>query len=69
MLEPHYLKTAERIKSSDAEYILAIQDGSVLNYSSHKAKTEIGRIGRTGKTDQYGLIQHSTLIVTDKNEH
>lgn len=68
LLAPHYQETAKRIESVDAKYVLAIQDGSVLNYSSHKAKTEIGRIGRTGKIDQYGLIQHSTLCVTDQNE-
>jgi Transposase Tn5 dimerisation domain len=68
LLEPHYQKTADRLESVDAKYILSIQDGSVLNYSSHKAKTEIGRIGRTGKTDQYGLIQHSNLLITDQNE-
>lgn len=68
MLEPHYKKTAERVAFNNAKYILAIQDGTVLNYSSHKSKTEIGRIGRVGKTDQYGLIQHSTLLVTDQNE-
>jgi hypothetical protein len=68
LLAPHLQKTVNRIKSSDADYILAIQDGMVLNYSSHKAKTEIGRIGRTGKIDQYGLIQHSTLCVSNKNE-
>jgi hypothetical protein len=39
-----------------------------LNYTSHFAKTELGRIGKSGKTMQYGLIQHSVLCVTDKNE-
>ena len=68
LLEPHYARTVERIKASKAEYIYAIQDGMRLNYTKHKAKTEIGRIGKTGKTDQYGLIQHAMLCVTDKNE-
>lgn len=68
LLEPHLQKTVERIKASNAEYILAIQDGSVLNFTSHKAKTELGRIGRNGKTEQYGLVQHSTLCVTSENE-
>lgn len=67
-MEPHYTNTVERIKNSNAEYILAIQDGMRLNYTKHKAKTEIGRIGKTGKTDQYGLIQHVMLCVTEKNE-
>ena len=58
-MEPHYTRTAERIKASDAEYILAIQDGMRLNYTNHKAKTEIGRIGKSGNKDQYGLIKHA----------
>jgi hypothetical protein len=64
----HYQRTAERIKSCSSQYILAIQDGMWLNYTSHPAKTEVGRIGRVGGKEQYGLIQHSTLCVTDKNE-
>src|ERR1700719_1732800 len=68
LMEPHYAKTVERIRSSDAKYCLMIQDGMRLNYTSHKAKTEIGRIGKTNQTDQYGLIQHSVLCVSDKNE-
>lgn len=67
-MEPHYTKTVERIKTTNAEYILAIQDGMRLNYTSHKAKTETGRIGKSGKKEQYGLIQHVMLCVTDQNE-
>jgi transposase Tn5 family protein len=68
LIEPHYQQTAERIKQSDSKYILAIQDQMRLNYTHHYAKTELGRIGKTGNTEQYGLIQHSVLCVTDKNE-
>lgn len=74
LLEPHMQQTVERIQSCNADYILAIQDSMVLNYTTHKAKTEIGRIGSIGKKgapgkrDQYGLIQHSTLCVTNTNE-
>jgi IS4 transposase len=68
LLTPHYKRTVERIRQSDAKYILAIQDGMRLNYTKHPAKTELGRIGKIGQTDLYGLIQHSTLCVTDKNE-
>jgi hypothetical protein len=68
LLEPHYLNTIERVRASKAEYILAIQDTTVLNYTSHLAKTEIGRIGLTGKTHQYGLFQHNTLCVSSENE-
>jgi Transposase Tn5 dimerisation domain/Transposase DNA-binding len=68
LLKAHYEKTIERVQAAKAEYILVIQDGMVLNYTSHKAKTEIGRIGRNGNKDQYGVIQHSSLVVTDQNE-
>lgn len=65
---PHYKQTIQRIKDSNAEYILAIQDQMRLNFTKHKAKTELGSIGKSGKTIQYGLIQHSVLSVTDQNE-
>lgn len=68
LIEPHYEQTAERIKQSNARYITALQDQMRLNYTHHAAKTELGRIGKTGQTEQYGLIQHSVLCVTDKNE-
>jgi hypothetical protein len=68
LLEPHIEQTIKRIKQSDANYILAIQDQMYLNYTAHLAKTELGRISKVGKQNQYGLIQHSVLCVTDKNE-
>ena len=68
IMEPHYQQTVERIGQSDAKYILAIQDGMRLNYTKHEAKKGIGRIGKSGNSEQRGLIQHSTLCVTDKNE-
>lgn len=68
LIEPHYQQTAKRIKRSTSKYVLALQDQMRLNYTSHSAKTELGRIGKSGKTEQYGLIQHSVLCVTDQNE-
>lgn len=68
MIEPHYQETIKRIHSNDSKYILAIQDQVRLNFTNHYAKTEIGRIGKSQITDQYGLIQHSVLCVTDTNE-
>ena len=68
MIEPHYQETIKRIHSTDSKYILAIQDQVRLNFTNHYAKTEIGRIGKSQITDQYGLIQHSVLCVTDTNE-
>lgn len=68
LIRPHYKQTVQRIQDSDAEYILAIQDQMRLNFTKHKAKSDLGSIGKSGKTIQYGLIQHSVLSVTDRNE-
>lgn len=68
MLEPHFKRTAERTRQSNSKYILAIQDGMRLNFTDHPAKTEFGRIGKANGREQYGLIQHSTMLITDKNE-
>jgi hypothetical protein len=68
LIEPHYHETIKRINSADSKYVLAIQDQTRLNFTNHYAKTELGRIGKSQKTDQYGLIQHSVLCVTDTNE-
>jgi hypothetical protein len=68
LLAPHIQQTVKRIHDSTAPCLLAIQDSCVFNYTSHRAKTEIGRIGHVGNTVQYGLIQHTTLCVTEHNE-
>jgi hypothetical protein len=68
LIGPHYKQTVQRIQKSDAEYILAIQDQMRLNFTKHKAKSDLGSIGKSGNTIQYGLIQHSVLSVTDRNE-
>ena len=68
LIAPHYQQTVQRIQDSDAEYVLAIQDQMRLNFTKHKAKSDLGSIGKSGKTIQYGLIQHSVLSVTDRNE-
>jgi hypothetical protein len=49
---------------------LAILDQTYLNFSSHLAKTDLGRISEVSKKKhhQYGLIQHNLLCVSDKNE-
>lgn len=68
LLCPHMERTVARINNTDSEYILSISDTTTLNFTSHKAKTEIGRIGRCGKTELYGLFQHSVMCVSAKNE-
>ncbi|MDI9819922.1 IS4 family transposase, partial [Legionella sp. PL877] len=64
----HYHETVNRAKEVKTPYILAIQDKTTLNFTTHTAKTELGRIGGKGKKSQYGLFQHSTLLVTQSNE-
>jgi hypothetical protein len=68
LVQPHYKRTKERINSTESKYILAIQDQTRLNFTSHRSKIDLGRISKANSADQYGLIQHSTLCVTDKNE-
>ena len=68
LLDPHYENTAQRIQDAKAEYILAICDQMRLNFTSHKAKTDLGSIGKSGNTIQYGIIQHSILTVSENNE-
>lgn len=68
LLKAHYHQTVTRAKGIKTDYILAIQDKTTLNFTTHQAKTELGRIGGKGKKSQYGLFQHSTLLVTSNNE-
>ena len=68
MLKAHYIETVRRASKVESPYILAIQDKTTLNFTTHTAKTELGRVCGKGKTSQYGLFQHSTLLVTSTNE-
>ena len=68
LIEPHYQNTVHRFHETEAKYILAVQDNTFLNYSSHHAKEGMGKISHIGNRDQTGLILHSTLIITDQNE-
>lgn len=68
LLNAHYTETVKRAKSTKSPYILAIQDKTVLDFTSHLSKTELGRIGGSGKKSQYGLFQHNTLLVNASNE-
>lgn len=69
LLKPHCKQTIERVKQDESNYILSIQDSTTLNYSSHLAKTEIGRTGSSSnKKHLYGLFQHTALLVSNQNE-
>lgn len=68
LLKAHYNETVLRAKATQSDYILSIQDKTVLDFTRHMSKTELGRIGGKGKKSQYGLFQHNTLLVNAKNE-
>lgn len=68
LLKAHYNETVQRAKAAKSPYILAIQDKTVLDFTTHLSKTELGRIGGKGRKSQYGLFQHNTLLVNARNE-
>jgi len=68
LLKAHYDQTAMRAREIAEPFILAIQDRTILDFTSHKAKIECGRINGAANTSRYGLFQHSTLLVTLANE-
>lgn len=58
LLQPHYRATQERMRGQAV--VLAVQDTTSLNYTTHKAMTGLGPIGTT-VTGPQGLELHSTL--------
>lgn len=68
LIEPHFRQTIDRINNNNDNLLLVIQDSIYLNFTSYKAKIDIGRIGKNGNTEQYGIIQHSSLCTTLNNE-
>ncbi|WP_367363966.1 IS4 family transposase [Candidatus Tisiphia endosymbiont of Nedyus quadrimaculatus] len=68
LIEPHFRQTTDRINNNNDNLLLVIQDSTYLNFTKHKAKIDIGRIGKNSNTEQYGIIQHSSLCTTLNNE-
>jgi len=64
LLDAHQDRTIERIDSSQDKYIYVIQDSTFYNYTNHKAKTDIGVIGKQGRFTQFGFLQHTALCVS-----
>lgn len=60
LIMPAIESTVERSKG--AQEILAIQDTTYLNYTSHKATKDLGPIGTTAK-DLQGMVVHTVLGV------
>lgn len=64
LLRAHQDRTIERIDNSQDKYIYVIQDSTFYNYTDHKAKTDIGIIGKQGRFTQFGFLQHTALCVS-----
>jgi len=62
ILEPHRKKTVLRMQSEPL--VLAIQDTSIIDFTSHKKTQGLGPTGRAGNVTLQGLILHSSLAVT-----
>jgi len=62
ILEPHFERTAERMKEEDA--VLAIHDSVVLEFTNHKKMQGLGTIG--GHPINKGLLAHNALITSLK---
>jgi hypothetical protein len=58
LLEPHYEATRQRLAAE--RLVLAVQDTTSLNYSTHRATDDLGPIG-SKKEGALGLWLHSTL--------
>jgi hypothetical protein len=58
LLEPHYQATLQRLAQQPV--VLAVQDTTSLNYSSHPATEGLGPIG-SKPTGIIGLLLHSTM--------
>ncbi|MFH0825601.1 MAG: IS4 family transposase [Pseudomonadota bacterium] len=61
ILKPHVEASAQRIK--EHEVVLAVQDTTTLNYTSHPSTQGIGPIG-TKKQKGKGLLLHGTMAFT-----
>ncbi len=64
LLRGHIQQTAARCQKQ--EWVLVAQDTTECDYSSHKATTGLGPLGRNGKTR--GLLVHTALAMTGAGE-
>ncbi|MEW6104678.1 MAG: IS4 family transposase [bacterium] len=60
ILNPHQIATQKRI--SEQQIVLAIQDTSILNYTSHPETKGLGNIGSDESIK--GMLVHTTLSMT-----
>lgn len=59
LLESHYESTARRVAAQAV--VLAVQDTTTLNYSTHPATEQLGPIGAQLAGGPVGMLVHSTL--------
>ena len=59
ILAPHYESTLSR--SAKEQVVLAVQDTTTLNYSTHRATTGLGPIAST-EDGGIGLLLHNTMV-------
>jgi hypothetical protein len=64
LLESHRQATVERMRLH--RVILAVQDTSSINYSTHPCTAGLGSIG--GRRQSQGLLLHSTLALTPEGQ-
>lgn len=63
ILDPHIASTGERLR--DEEVVLAVQDTTTLNYTSHPCTQGLGPIGSgEGGPAAVGLVVHDTMVFT-----
>lgn len=65
LLSGHIEQTIQRAKSASGQHIVAVQDTTSYNYTSHKALTGLGSLHGIGKAR--GLYQHNVLIMNEDN--
>jgi len=63
ILEPHQVQVEERMKRYPL--ILAVQDTTYIDYTSHPKTEGLGPIG-TEEQDLSGFVMHATLVLTPK---
>lgn len=67
LLGNHQAQTIQRIQDPSTEFVYIIQDSTFYNYTAHKAKIDIGNIGKQGRFTQFGFLQHTALCISEKD--
>lgn len=60
LLDAHVLSAIQRARESKASVLLSLQDTTELDYSTHKKKKGIGKLGYN-----YGCLLHNTFLATE----